>query len=173
MKVSREQAIQILSTVTDQDNWWEMACERILDLGEDDETPYPTLFDVFEALGVPKDEFSRVTGETPTRQNKPRTWAPEGDGLPPGYSHHPGISTGPYWETGHVVCRLVDGTEPHSARRIWQAVGRDSQHALELAWQHHEDEPLDSPIAVWDADDPDFENTGMNYSYPYPIAPQW
>ena len=106
--------------------------------------------------------------------DRPRAWAPEGDGLPRGYTHHPGVSTGPYWQAGHVVCRVVDGVEPHSVRVVWQAVGRDSQHALELGWQHREGEPLDDPVAVWDADDhPDFVNTGLNRDYPYPIAPQW
>jgi hypothetical protein len=62
--VTRDQAVQILSQVTDQDNWWEMACERVLDLGEDEEVPYPSIYDVFEALGVPRAEFSRLTGES-------------------------------------------------------------------------------------------------------------
>lgn len=61
--VTRAQAVQILSQVTDQDNWWEMACERVLDGGEDEELLYPSIYDVFEALGVPKAEFSRLTGE--------------------------------------------------------------------------------------------------------------
>lgn len=61
--VTREQAVRILSHVTDQDNWWEMACERVLEFPEDEEAVYPSIYDVFEALGVPRDEFSRLTGE--------------------------------------------------------------------------------------------------------------
>jgi len=122
-----------------------------------------------ERLGLHPLSWNDVLGP-----RRARAWAPEGEGLPPRYSHHPGLSSGPYWQTGHVVCRLEDGVEPGCSRVVWQAVGRDSQHALELAWQHREGEPLDDPIAVWDADDhPGFRNTGMNYGYPYPIAPRW
>jgi hypothetical protein len=77
-----------------------------------------------------------------------RAWWPEGPGLPQGYSHHPGLHSGPY-KTCHVVCRVVD-TDPGFGKIVWQAVGRDVQHALELAWQHHENEPLDEPVAVWE-----------------------
>ena len=73
--------------------------------------------------------------------------------------------------------QLVDGTQSYSTRCVWQAVGRDSDHALQLAWQHSEGESLDGALDVWDAaeheDDVEFENRGMNYGYPFPIAPQW
>ena len=57
MKVSRQQALEILCEVTDQDNFWEMSCERHLSEGE-----YPDLFDVFAALGISKDEVKQAAG---------------------------------------------------------------------------------------------------------------
>lgn len=61
-RVTRGQAVEILARVTDQDNWWEMTCEYVLGFGEGDEDLLcPSIYDVFEALGVPKDEFVRLT----------------------------------------------------------------------------------------------------------------
>jgi hypothetical protein len=100
---------------------------------------------------------------------KKRAWWPEGEGLPVGYSHHAALDG-----NGHVVTLGVEGTRPHSRRRIWMARGRDSHHALEIAWQHHEGQPLDDPLDVWRVEDGDWSrNVGMNLNYPYPIAPQW
>lgn len=63
-RVTRDQAVKILSMVSDQDNWWEIACERVFDFGENDEDrPYPSIYDVFEALGVPRKDFKRLAGE--------------------------------------------------------------------------------------------------------------
>lgn len=65
MKVTREQALRILCQVTDKDNFWEMACERVIgfdDLG-DGEGPYPDIWDVFAALGVSRGELDKALNE--------------------------------------------------------------------------------------------------------------
>lgn len=58
--VTRKQAIAILAQVTDQDNFWEVACETVRgwkELGDDDDINYPSLQDVFAALGVSPEEL--------------------------------------------------------------------------------------------------------------------
>ena len=94
-------------------------------------------------------------------QAKKPAWRPDGEGLPPKYSHHPALANGELDGKGHVVCRLVPGWDQNLVRIVWMAVGRNSQHALELAWQHHEGESLTDPMQVWMATRTDS------------VSPQW
>lgn len=59
-KLTREQAIKILSAATDNDDpYWENLVEEFYN--EDDDT-MPSIYHVFAALGVTEQEYKEATG---------------------------------------------------------------------------------------------------------------
>ena len=60
MKISRKDAIQIIEKITNQeDPYWDDITEDWYDEEKDD---WPTIEDVFEALGISKKEYYEAAG---------------------------------------------------------------------------------------------------------------
>lgn len=59
-QITREQAIQLIDSITDQDDpYWENVVE---DFYHEETDTMPSVFHVFNALGITKDEYIAVTG---------------------------------------------------------------------------------------------------------------
>jgi len=61
MKITREQAINVIESITNQDDpYWDDLMDR-LDLYDEDKDDWPSIFDVFEALGISEEEYKKAT----------------------------------------------------------------------------------------------------------------
>lgn len=64
MKITRLDAIRVIDTITNLhgagfDDWWPDEMERI-GLYDEEADDFPSIFDVFEALGVSKEECKKA-----------------------------------------------------------------------------------------------------------------
>jgi hypothetical protein len=60
MKLTRKDAIKIILNVTDKDDpYWD---DIVDDWYDEDNDEFPTIYDVFEALGITKKEIDKIEG---------------------------------------------------------------------------------------------------------------